>query len=365
MLIDLSFINNFYKDGLWDCEELKKHFIVKNKENTLLIKYKKHKKKSLGLFRSVVLNELGNVCCISPPKSIKYDSKKSYKMYEFVEGTMINSWYDATSTSWRISSKSILDANNTFSEKQTKSFHDLFFESCEETRFSLDMLDKNQCYSFVFKHPENRIINKVNKPELYLISAYRNLNNNTFEYIDYTYLQDLTFKTGLRLPTQYFESHISIYHQLNSTNTPIDNMGVVLRQDGSSLHSKIRNKAYEIIKKLKTNNTKLIYTYINSKKHNLDDLYLQVFPEHIDDFNVYSKQLDELILKLYNTYYFAVKEKMNMIHINEHYKFHIKNIHTYYIQNLYDRNLYIRENDIYNYLFSDTRYINQLLNLQG
>ena len=56
---------------------------------------------------------------------------------------------------------------------------------------------------------------------------------------------------------------------------------------------------------------------------------------------------------------------MNMTHINEDYKFHIKNIHTYYIQNLYDRNLYIRENDIYNYLFSDTRYINQLLNLQG
>ena len=85
------------------------------------------------------------------------------KMYEFVEGTMINSWYDTASKSWRISSKSILDANNTFSEKQTKSFHDLFFESCHETRFSLDMLDTNQCYSFVFKHPENRIINKVNK----------------------------------------------------------------------------------------------------------------------------------------------------------------------------------------------------------
>lgn len=169
-------------------------------------------------------------------------------MYEFVEGTMINSWYDTASKSWRISSKSILDANNTFSEKQTKSFHDLFFESCHETRFSLDMLDTNQCYSFVFKHPENRIINKVNKPELYLISAYRNLNNNTFEYIDYSYLQDLTFKTGLRLPTQYVESHISVYHQLNSTNTPIDNMGVVLRQDGSSLHSKIRNNAYETIK---------------------------------------------------------------------------------------------------------------------
>jgi hypothetical protein len=76
-----------------------------------------------GIFRSVIINSLNNVVCFSPPKSLhadkfmeiypisdsyisEQDSKKNIIAQEFVEGTMINVFYDPAATSWQIATRS-------------------------------------------------------------------------------------------------------------------------------------------------------------------------------------------------------------------------------------------------------------------
>ena len=78
----------------------------KSENNIYLLKYNKNdlnvtNQKTLGLFRSVILHN-DKIISFSPPKSIDnetfladaFDSKTTYLIEEFVEGTMINMFYD-------------------------------------------------------------------------------------------------------------------------------------------------------------------------------------------------------------------------------------------------------------------------------
>ena len=216
-MIDLTYINQYLKDGSWDEETLKERFIVKKKDNNLLIKYKKADKNTLKLFRSVVLDET-KIVCISPPKSVSYDETKCYKLYDFVEGTMMNAWYDRNKETWRIASKSVIDAQNRFYEKQ-KLFCEMFNDCCENTNFSFDLLDKDTCYSFVFQHPENRIINIVEEPTLYIAVAYKNNNDNTFQKKLHGF-QEITFKSKVKLPSQYVTPVNKLIEKLKNREVP-------------------------------------------------------------------------------------------------------------------------------------------------
>lgn len=354
MIINLKYINKHLKNGVWDEESLKKEFILKKKDKNLLIKYKKNSLnnetiKTLGLFRSVILDD-NKIVCISPPKSLAYDENKEYKMYEYVEGTMMNVWYELNENKWRISSKSIMDAQNKFYEHQM-TFGDMFHECCANCNFSLDMLDRNVCYSFVFQHPNNRIINFVNEPSLYLISAYINNNDNTFQKIDYNDLNYITYKTKIKLPSRYFSPIEDVVTMLTDGKAPLINMGIVLCEQGSIYHSKIRNKTFEIIKKFKMNNTKLIDTFLNLKRKNMAELYIKLFPENVDAFNEYLNKYYSLIDYLYNLYYdINVTKCTEISSLDTVYKINLNNIHTYYVQNLREKNIRIHKSHIDNYV---------------
>lgn len=360
-MIDLTYINKFFNNGKWNEESLKNEFILKKKGKNILIKYNKKKLnsetvKTMGLFRSVVLNE-NKIVCISPPKSLSYDKEKNYKLYEFVEGTMINTWYDVDEEKWRISSKSIIDAENRFYENQ-KLFCEMFFECCQHCKLDLNTLDKQLCYSFVFKHPNNRLINVIEEPSLYIISAYKNNDDNTFINVDYKDLYYITYKTNVKLPTRYFSSVEDVVKKLNNGEAPLINMGIVLREEGTNYHSKIRNKTFEIIKKFKTNNTKLINTFLNLKRKNMDHMYLKLFPENFINFNNYLKDYYVLVDGLYNLYYdINVTKSVNLNSLDNIYKINLNNIHSYYIQNLREKNKRINKEYIDNYVINLKNHI--------
>tara|TARA_Y100001980_G_C14543594_1_gene322388 strand:- start:1208 stop:2344 length:1137 start_codon:yes stop_codon:yes gene_type:complete len=356
MTVDLTYINKHFINGVWNEESLKKEFILKKKDKNLLIKYKKNNLnkntiETMGLFRSVVLDKT-KIVCISPPKSLQYDENTHYKLYEFVEGTMMNAWYDFDETKWRISSKSIINAENRFYENQ-KLFCEMFYECCDNCNFSFDFLDKDICYSFVFQHPNNRIINVVLEPSLYIISAYKNNNNNTFEKILYNDLTYITYKTGVKLPSQYFSPVKEVVSKLINGDAPLTNMGIVLVKEGTNYHCKVRNNTFEIIKKFKTNNTKLINTFLSLKRKNMDELYIRLFPENLQDFNEYLHKYYSLIDYLYNLYYdINVTKCVEISSLDEIYKINLNNIHSFYVQNLRKINKRIDKKYIDNYVLS-------------
>ena len=361
-MFSLKYIENFKKNDTFDREKLTEYFKIKEKDDFFLLKYKKEKLneeniKTLGLFRSVIFNK-NEIVCVAPPKSIPYNKEKNYEIYEFIEGTMINSWYDTDKESWRIATKSIIDAKCCFYEYQKKTFSNLFYEACKYCNFNLDILDKNVCYSFVLQHPTNRIINNILEPRLFLVSAYKKLNNYDFECIPYTKLEYLTHSSKLKLPCKYNDIVERVEKKLNSYETPIYNMGVILREDGNVFHSKIRNKSYEEIKKLKTNNTKLIYTYLSLFKSNLVEKYLFIFPEHAENFNAYLNRIvyvSNLLLSLYEDVF--VKKYTKLEELDDVYINHLKRIHKNYLKNLKEFKLQTNYNDVFQYFINVPPYI--------
>ena len=48
----------------------------------------------------------------------------------------------------------------------------MFYHAVEHCNLDIDALDKSHVYSFVLRHPDNRIITKTSTPQLYLIEVY-------------------------------------------------------------------------------------------------------------------------------------------------------------------------------------------------
>ena len=141
------------------------------------------------MFRSVIYDiENNKIICFSPPKSHCYKdfcdtvlNTQDLQSMNFVEGTMINMFWDPTINDIEISTKSNIGANCYFSiDKNKKSFRDMMFEAFEEhtldfkekyfdkytTEYEVDAIwkpRKNMCFSMVLQHPQNRIVTKFEK----------------------------------------------------------------------------------------------------------------------------------------------------------------------------------------------------------
>jgi hypothetical protein len=140
------------------------------------------------------------VVCYSPPKSVNFKSfvelypnvNKDIVCQEFVEGTMVNVFWDSDACLWEISTKNTVGATSKFYKKQGgKTFRTMFFEALSESGLSISDLDQNYRYSFVLQHPENRIVVRFAKPSLYLVAIYGieyvNNSNNSTDIIVYNH----------------------------------------------------------------------------------------------------------------------------------------------------------------------------------
>ena len=106
-----------------------------------------------GIYRSVIVNSNNQVVCFSPPKSVnadafikKYNEKtSSLTAEEFVEGTMINVFWDnkiGLSGSWEISTRNKVGALSSFyTSSKSKTFRDMFLEAAKECNLEIANLD--------------------------------------------------------------------------------------------------------------------------------------------------------------------------------------------------------------------------------
>jgi hypothetical protein len=159
--------------------------------NYFIIKYNKEflteeNISTIGLFRSIIIKN-NNIIVFSPPKSICYS--KFIRSYtpddciaeEFIEGTMINLFYDSENEIWEIATKSSIGANMCFfinDYKHNTTFREMFFDIVKNINLDFDKLPKNYCYSFVIQHNKNRIVSNFSEHKLYLISVYDIDNEN-------------------------------------------------------------------------------------------------------------------------------------------------------------------------------------------
>jgi len=283
----------------------------------------------MGLFRSIIFSD-NKINVFSPPKSFNIDyfteNNPVEKCYaeEFVEGTMINLFYDDKIERWEIASKSTVGAKINFFE-QNQTFNEMFYEICNENEISFDNLDKNNCYSFVMQHVRNRIIIPILENRLYLIAIYR--------IEGYRVMELPTIQIGkVFIPYRFkFESYNDLLNNYGSMNTPLNLRGIIIKNERGE-RSKIKNPNYEYIKSLKGNSTSLQYQYISLRKRGEVRNYLKYFPEHRDKFATYRKHIHNFTEALFLNYQSCFVKKMRRLGTYpKEFKFHMYKLHEYYL----------------------------------
>ena len=122
-------------------DEKQKYYSLKYNKNSI----NKNTIKTLGVFRSVILRK-NDLVCFSPIKSLhetlffETNNLKNIVCEEFVEGTMINCFYDKEERDWIISTRSVVGANTSFSKDTKKTFKEIWCHMPVAKIFTLSML---------------------------------------------------------------------------------------------------------------------------------------------------------------------------------------------------------------------------------
>ena len=292
---------------------------------------------SLGLARSLIFKE-DKLICFSPPKSIDYmffkNNFQSDYCYceEFIEGTMINVFYDSTINNWQISTKSTVGANFSY-VVGNKTFRELFYESLKELGVELESFNKEYCYSLVIQHPDNKFIVPITEKKIYVISIYKIEENKVTEIGRNNYHLVGEFLKNLYHPSQFlFNNYESLENYYGTNECYMFLMGVVIKSN-LGIRTKIRNPNYEYLKQLKGNSSKNQFTYYSLRYNNKLKEFLNYFPEYREEFRIYRNQIHNFTNHL-REYYIScyVKKESPLSSYPPEYRTHIYNLHQLYLE---------------------------------
>lgn len=336
-----------------------------------IVKYKKsalveEEYSTIGLARSIIICD-GNVVAFSPPKSLPYNdfltANPSEECFaeDFIDGTMINLFYNQKVNDWVISTRSrvgadtlffVMDTNDTNADvtnadvtNTKRTFKDMFYEAAQIANLDFSRLDNNWCYSFVLQHPNNRIVTPIDFPKLFLIRAY-NINNETnlvTEVASEVLLNNSGgfWNSGILHPQRYvIDNYDNLADYYNNAVTPFYCVGIVV--NSATGRTKIRNKNYETIRELRGNQSRLQYHYLTLRKGGRVREFLAFYPEFANHFSEYRKTIHEYTSALYSNYIkcFIRKERPLKEYPYE-FKVHMFNLHQKYLADLKPNNGYI------------------------
>ena len=294
--------------------------IIKYDKRGMGVTYEDYK--TIGLLRSVVVNEDGRIVCYSPPKSLYVtealekhfdannimsglsdENTNEWYAEEFVEGTMINLFH--SKGVWEIATKNTIGGNVLFYSpknpkdeveiRESDTFRNMFFDTCAKIGFDYENLPKDVVYSFVLQHPKNRIVLPITTPAIYLIGVYRIYDDDQkLEVIQHSrdgFLENIIKCENMKKPKTLslndrgadytFKNFKKEYASMNS----VYNMaGVVFYNMVTGQRMKLRNPTYEMVKNIRGNEQKLQLQYLTKsnclKWMHLLKYYLSIFHHH-------------------------------------------------------------------------------------
>jgi len=324
-----------------------------------------------GLCRSIIVNSNNDIVCFSPPKSIKsedfiqrYNSdSKDIVAEEFIEGTMINVFWDSSlgiNGSWEISTRNTVGATSTFYKgANSKNFREMFLEAAKECNLEITKLDTKYCYSFVLQHPENRIVVSFKKPQLYLIGMYYITNERdtcivhvgSKEHLKEGYFMN-DLKTTVKFPQVYkFENYAELIEKFGSMNTRYDIVGVMLHNNATGERAKVRNPVYEQVRNLRGNQPKLQYQYLSLRKEGKVGEFLKFYPENKKEFSAFRDQVHLFTETLFNNYVACyIKKEKPLREYPAKYRTHMFNIHQKYINELKENKQFVNNTFVQNHV---------------
>ena len=184
---------------------------------------------------------------------------------------------------------------------------------------------------------------------MFLIRAYK-INNENYTVQEVS--PEVLFcnsggfvNTGIMCPNKYTidnYDNLTSYYNNHNLETPYYIVGVMLYSKYS--RSKIRNNNYERIRKLRGNNGKLFYRYLELRKMgqcNVNE-FLVFYPEYTQHFTNYRTKVHEYTQKLYENYVKCFIKKHNKLKdYPAEYKVQMYKLHGHYVTNLKPMGQYI------------------------
>ena len=341
---------------------------------------------TVGLLRSVVLDQHGKIMAYSPPKCIAPSadelngrfSDDKIRVEEFVEGTMINVFYHKPNgqdegAGWELATKSCVGANIVFhsvhkkseatesnqatqatesnqateATESKKTFRRMFLECMNEANLSFDALQKDCSYSFVMQHPNNHIVRRIANPTLYLIAVYK-IDNEALVVEEQCRDEHLARinaiqETSVWLPVQYDGIGLNEMREMyTSLNAPYDFPGLVCRERSTGERFKFRNPNYERIKNLPGSESKLQFQYLSLRHQGKVKEYLKLHPEHDTAFQKFRHQLHAYTNQLFANYIGCyVKKERPFTQYPAEFKTHMFRLHEQYLKELREKKEHI------------------------
>jgi len=318
--------------------------------------------KTSGLFRSVIFRN-GNIVVFSPPKGIdsckfeeEYDAKDCIAQ-EYVEGTMINVFYDTENCEWEIATRSSIGGKMVFftsgsvSDKDT--FRSMFMEACAHNNLDFNDLCKEHNYSFVLQHPNNRIVIPFKIIKIYLVAVYDIDNNDkTIKSIPLKNISHLFDKSTVDYPMNYeFTNFQELKDKYASGNTDYKTVGVMLYHLKSGVRSKFRNPNYEMVRKLKGNQPKKQYTYLLLRNQGKVSEYLKYYSEDKKIFSSFRDQIHGFTNQLQQNYLSCyVRKEKALKYFPHEYRGHMFTLHQDYLIHLRPKKKHIAREYVINYI---------------
>lgn len=339
-------------------------YYIYNNEKYKFIKYDKVKLNNnnyntIGLFRSFVCKN-NNILCFAPPKSVNFEQFTSSHIEsecvaeEYVEGTMINLFYDIEQQDWEIATKTTVGGKVNYFNTNKMFFRQMFLEACNEANLEFDSLNKKLCYSFVMQHPNNYIVIPLTETKLYLVACYKiNNSNKTIQVIDVKSIKNDFNNIKIYYPRQYTFDN---FEQLDDivANLHMDSyVGLMIHHHSTGERTKLRNFKYEYVKKLRGNQAKLQFRYLELRVSKQIKEYLYYFPESTYLFNKYETELHNFTNNLYKYYVNCfILKKIKLKDYPYEYRLNMYELHNKYINILKPKKQTITKNYVIDYINS-------------
>jgi len=360
-------------------EEYEKYYTIneyftKSNEKFYIIKYCKEfinadLVNKYGLLRSIITNSEGRILSYSPPKS--HNPEKFMELYpdissplyaeEFIEGTMINAFYNSScgiSGCWQISTRNTVGAEVSYFKWETKqTFNNMFIEACNACNFNINTLNPEYCYSFVLQHPNNRIVLPIKTPQLYLVAVYKIIHTpEDIQIIQHplsrVIVNGLWHTSTIKFPKIFdFTGYTELIKEFASPNTSYDIMGIIVKNYETGERTKFRNPIYEEVKHLRGNQPKLQYQYLHLRKEGKMRQFLKFYPELKDQMSKFRDQLHMFTNALHQNYLSCyVKKEKPLNQFSDQYRTHMFKLHQIYINELRPSKLFMTNTVVINYV---------------
>ena len=238
----------------------------------------------------------------------------------------------------------------------------------------LDSIPKEYCYSLVIQHPKNQIVNTITVPKLYIVAVFQ-----------LTYMSDSDSVKVIRIDRDIFSANFggSVSHMPHTltcvphdtddatdaaTAATVDDYcalyasadtksvslpGVVFVDTDTGACYKKRNPKYELVKKRKGMEQKLMAQYLQLRKDHGIDEYLKYHPQHSRAFRQFRERLHDYTQRLYDAYieHYIKKDAKPLKEYDRELKTHMYKLHyDTYLATMKETGAFITKQTVINYV---------------